>query len=53
MLLPPSLDELVPVDHLTRMINELVDEMELGGNSTGPTRAAERETGFEAAGMIL
>lgn len=29
MLLPPSLDEMVPADHLVRVVNEVIDKMEL------------------------
>ncbi len=30
MLLPPSLDELIPKDHLVRVVNAIIDKMDLG-----------------------
>lgn len=28
-LLPPSLDELIPEDHLVRVVNEMIDKIDL------------------------
>ncbi|MBK8813722.1 MAG: hypothetical protein IPN69_23735 [Acidobacteria bacterium] len=41
MLLPPSLDDLVPANHPVRVVNEVIERIDIGVLSLG-TKAAER-----------